>query len=188
MNIFRWLLPLLCWVTFANAQAAEVAGVKLDDSVVVDGAPLVLNGAGVRSRVFIKVYVAGLYLPQKSNQASAIAQVNGPRRLVLRMMRSLDAQTLTDALEEGVRNNSSATELAQAKAAMDDLVAQMRKIGKLNEADAVVIDLTPQLTRVSVNGRAAAQVAGASLPSALLRIWLGENPVEGSLKAALLGG
>lgn len=188
MNILRWILPLLCWSVFTQAQAAEVAGVKLEDSVLVEGTPLALNGAGVRSRMFIKVYVAALYLPQKSNQASAVTQVTGPRRMVLRMMRGLDAQTLTDALEEGVRNNSTATELAQAKSALDELVAQMRKIGKLNEADLVVINLTSQLTRVSVNGRAAAQVTGASLPGALLRIWLGENPVEGSLKSALLGG
>jgi FtsP/CotA-like multicopper oxidase with cupredoxin domain len=187
----NWKLSALAGMLLSTAllaNAAEVAGVKIDDTAVADGTPLVLNGAGLRSRVFIKVYVAALYLPQKSTQASTITQVNGPRRVVLRMMRGLDAQTLTAALEDGVRNNSSPAELAAVKPAMDELLAQMLKLSKLNEADVVVIDMTPQLTRVSVNGRPAAQVAGASLPGALLRVWLGESPVETSLKTALLGG
>lgn len=171
-----------------SSQAAEVAGVRLEESIQTEGSTLLLNGAGVRSRVFVKVYVAALYLPQKSNQAATIAKVNGPRRIVLRMMRGLDAQTLTDALEEGVRNNSSPAELASTKPELDELIVQMKKLGKLAEGDMVALDLTPQTTRVSVNGRATASVQGASLPGALLRIWLGENPVDSSLKSALLGG
>lgn len=171
-----------------SVHALEVAGVRLDDTTIVEGSSLVLNGAGVRSRVFVKVYVAGLYLPQKTQQVQIIVNVTGPRRIVMRMMRGLDAQTLTDGLEDGVRSNNPPAEQVLLKAPMEDLVTQMGKIGRLNESDTVIIDMSPQMTRVLLNGRPAAQVKSAALPSALLRIWLGENPVDGALKTALLGG
>ena len=47
------------------AMAAEVAGVKLDDSISLGGKTLVLNGAGVRTRAVFKVYAMGLYLTKK---------------------------------------------------------------------------------------------------------------------------
>ena len=65
--VTAWLL--LC----GAAQAAEVEGVKLADKVQVGGAELVLNGAGVRTRVFFKVYVGALYLRAKSTAATTSA-------------------------------------------------------------------------------------------------------------------
>lgn len=65
---------------FGLVQAAEIAGVKLDNSVHIEGAsaPLVLNGAGVRSKLFIKIYVGTLYLPSKSQSVPEILAMAGP--------------------------------------------------------------------------------------------------------------
>lgn len=188
MQIRKYLMLGVLLGALWPVHAANVAGVKLEDTTVVEGTPLVLNGAGVRTRMFVKVYVAALYTPQKSKQASSVVQVTAPRRVVLWMMRGVDAETLSEAMEEGVRNNSSATELAGVKPGLDDLTSQMRKLGKLNEADLVVLDLVSNGVRVSVNGKPVAHVTSASLASAVLRIWLGEQPVDGSLKTALLAG
>ncbi|MFN7508396.1 MAG: chalcone isomerase family protein, partial [Betaproteobacteria bacterium] len=54
-------LPLLLsWSGPAQAQPAELEGVKLEPTVQVGGTALQLNGAGVRTRAIFKVYVAGL--------------------------------------------------------------------------------------------------------------------------------
>ena len=49
------------------AHVAKVAGVKFDEtSQLSAGVPqLVLNGAGIRKKFFVKVYVGALYLPKK---------------------------------------------------------------------------------------------------------------------------
>ena len=62
-----------------SAEAREVAGVKLDETARLAGidTPLVLNGAGVRSKFFVKVYVAGLYLQQKTSSAEAVLASSG---------------------------------------------------------------------------------------------------------------
>ena len=59
--------------------AATLAGVKMDDSTAVNGQSLVLNGVGLRKKLFIKVYVGALYLPAKqSNPATVLATDEPP--------------------------------------------------------------------------------------------------------------
>ena len=60
------------WLLVGLAFAAEVEGVKLADKVQLGGSELTLNGAGVRTRVFFKVYVGALYLQKKANATEAV--------------------------------------------------------------------------------------------------------------------
>ena len=68
----RFLLAWLSMLLALPALAAEVSGVKLDDKVSVGGKELVLNGAGVRTKVVFKVYVASLYLPSKTTDLAGV--------------------------------------------------------------------------------------------------------------------
>ena len=53
----------------SSAFAAEVGGVNMPNTLKADGTDLVLNGAGTRTKFFIKVYVAGFSLPEKQRWA-----------------------------------------------------------------------------------------------------------------------
>ena len=75
-------------------QAAEVAGVKLDEQIKVGAGELVLNGAGLRTKVFVKVYVGALYVTQKSNTPAGLLDAATPRRMNLRMLRVVDSDSL----------------------------------------------------------------------------------------------
>jgi len=81
------LLALLA----APALAAEVAGVKVEDRVKLGSGELVLNGAGLRTKAFFKVYVAGLYLAEKKTSASEVLALPGAKRVSMRLMRELCA-------------------------------------------------------------------------------------------------
>jgi hypothetical protein len=63
---------LVVSLSIALARGAEVAGVALDDRVTVTGAPLVLNGAGLRTRFLLEVYVIGLYVRARTTNADAV--------------------------------------------------------------------------------------------------------------------
>lgn len=169
-------------------HAAEVAGVKVADSVRVGNSELVLNGVGVRSKLFIKVYVGALYVGQKATAPAAILDSNGPRRLVLRLMRELDAETLNAALDEGLKSNHGPAELANMKDAADQLAGIMRKIGNAREGDLIAIDFSADGVTLGLNGETRGKVAGPGFAKALLKVWLGDKPVDASLKKALLGG
>jgi hypothetical protein len=171
----------------AVASAAEVGGVRLDDKVNVGGQELVLNGAGVRTRVVFKVYVASLYLPQKATDAQG-ALAKAPRRIQLNLLRMLSADQLVDALNEGLAENNTAAELAAVKAQVDQLATIMRSFRDVKEKDIVTLDFVDGGTRVGLNGETKGSIPGEPFNQALTRVWLGERPVQADLKKALLGG
>ena len=172
-------------------QAAEVGGVKLEDKLRLspNGPELVLNGAGIRTRVFFKVYVGALYLPEKKAAANDVLALAGPKRVSMNMLRDLTAQQLSEALAEGIRNNSSAAEQDVLKARIDELLGIMNALGEAKKGDAILLDFLPESgTRVVVNGQPRGKpIAGEDFYRALLRIWLGEKPVDADLKNGMLG-
>jgi long-chain acyl-CoA synthetase len=174
-------------LTVPGLHAAEVAGVKVDDSIKVGSSELVLNGAGLRSKLFIKVYVGALYVGQRTGTPNAIYDSPQPRRMVMRMLRDLDADTLSSALDDGLTSNHSPAELAQLKAQADQLAGIMKGIGKAREGDTLAIDFSADGIAVSLNGEPRGKIAGAGFAKALLKVWLGDKPVDASLKKALLG-
>ena len=113
----------------ASAQAVEIEGVKLEPTVQVGGAALVLNGAGIRTRAIFKVYVAGLYVPQKANNAAALLAQKGPRRVAITMLRNVDADTFSGALSEGLQKNLSEAQFAGFKAQIDTLSGNFKAAG-----------------------------------------------------------
>ena len=168
-------------------HAAEVAGVRVDDRLQVGNSELVLNGAGLRSKLFIKVYVGALYVGQKAATPAAIYDSATPRRMVLRLLRDLDDDSLHSALDEGLRNNHTPAELSEMQAQAEQLAGIMKAIGKVREGDTISIDFSSEGVVVSQNGEVRGKVAGAGFAKALLKVWLGEKPADASLKKALLG-
>jgi long-chain acyl-CoA synthetase len=169
-------------------HAAEVAGVKVDDSLRVGGSELLLNGAGLRSKLFIKVYVGALYVGQKSTTPAAILDNPQPRRMVMRLLRDVDAETLASAMDEGLKNNHTPAEMADMKAQAEALAGIMKSIGKAREGDTIAIDFSADGVSISLNGETRGKVAGPGFAKALLKVWLGDKPADASLKKALLGG
>jgi hypothetical protein len=185
----RILTLMLSLVWLHAAHALEVAGVKIEDKTRVGGSELVLNGAGVRTRVVFKVYVGALYVPDKTSDAAKILASAGAKRVSMTLLRDLTAEQLVDALNDGIRANHGEAEVAKLKPRMDALAGTMRAIGKAPEKTVVTLDYVPDSgTRVTVNGAEKGDpIAGEDFYTALLRIWLGDKPVDESLKKAMLG-
>src|SRR5262249_41926707 len=59
------------------AFAAEVAGVQVDERAKVESSDLVLNGAGLRTKYFLSIYVAGLYLTEKKTSPADVLALPG---------------------------------------------------------------------------------------------------------------
>ncbi len=187
----RLAAALTSIVLASAALAAEVAGVKLDDRVMIaPNAPeLVLNGAGVRTRFFVKVYVGALYLPEKKSSAADVLALSGAKRMTLAMLRDLTAQQLADALNEGFAANNPPPDQERYKGQLAELLAVMNALGQAKQGEIIALDYLPDSgTRVVVNG----QAKGKPLPDegfyrAILKIWLGDKPVDADLKKGLLG-
>jgi len=183
----RLAAVLVALLAAPGLYAAEVAGVKIDEHLKVGSNELVLNGAGLRSKLFIKVYVGALYVSQKATTSAALLDAASPRRMSLRLLRDLDADTLYGALRDGLKDNNSEAELVALKTPTEQFAELMKKIGNARSGDTVAIDFTPDGVGVSLNGEARGKVVSTTFGRALLKVWLGENPVDASLKKALLG-
>lgn len=187
-NSIRRIALIAALLAAPGLHAAEVAGVKIEDSLRVGGSELLLNGAGIRSKLFIKVYVGALYVGRKSTAAAAIIDSQQPRRVIMRLLRDLDAETLSSAMDEGLRANNPPAELAEMKMQTDQLIGIMKGIGKAREGDTIAIDFSAEGVTVGLNGETRGKVAGPGFAKALLKVWLGDKPADASLKKALLGG
>ncbi|MBS1191698.1 MAG: putative lipoprotein transrane [Rhodocyclaceae bacterium] len=168
-------------------HAAEVAGVPVEERLKVGGDELVLNGAGLRSRLFVKVYVGALHVAQRSPVPASIIDSAAPRRMTMRLLRDIDADTLYGALRDGLRDNCSAAELADLQPQVDQFAGIMRRIGNARSGDTMALDFNAEGVAVSFNGEPRGKVAGRPFARALLQVWLGDKPVDASLKKALLG-
>lgn len=167
-------------------SALEVAGVKIDDQAQVGGTPLVLNGAGVRSKLFVKVYVAALYLSKTSQSVSDILALPGPKRVAMHFLHEVvSKEKLVAAWDEGFKKN-------QSEESMKPLAPRLAQFNELfqtvKKGDVITLDYIPDDgTTVSINGAGKGKIPGADFNHALLEVWLGEDPVDADLKQALLG-
>ena len=177
---------VLAALAVGPARAREVAGVELPEQVTVGEKTLALNGAGVRVKVIVKVYVGALYLEHKSTDASAIVAADETKRVVLHFVHSkVDKGKLVNAWKEGFEANSKAS-----------LAALGPRIEKFNGmmADVVAgdrIELTyvpGEGTHVGVKGKEVGVLEGKDFADALFLIWLGPKPAHEGLKKAMLRG
>ena len=185
----RFLLALLLAASFGT-QAAEVAGVRIEDKTKVGNNEVVLNGAGLRRRAFFQVYAIGLYLPQKSATPAAVLEQPGPKRVAIHMLRDVGADAFTEALADGIRANHSDAETKALEPRVKELAAIMAEVKEAKKGMAIALDWQPGAgTVMVVNGAARGKpIAGEDFYRALLRIWIGDKPVQDDLKKALVGG
>lgn len=179
---------LLLGAAVTPVLAREVAGVTLPAQVTLEpGTPsLLLNGAGIRSKFFVKVYVGALYLPAQQADAAKILQAAGPWRVSMYMLHDeVSKEKLIGAWNDGFANNNSAEELAKLR----DRLQQFNELFlTMKRGDVTAIDYLPALgSRVIINGALRGVIPGEDFQRAVLKVWLGENPADGGLKRGMLG-
>ena len=105
------------------------------------------------------------------------------------MVRDVGAETFTEALADGIRANHSEAEAKALEPRIKELAAIMAEIKEAKKGLAIMLDWTGAGTQLVVDGKPAGRpIAGEDFYRALLRIWLGDKPVQDDLKKALLGG
>jgi long-chain acyl-CoA synthetase len=183
----QWASAALAALFASAALAADIGGVKLADKASVGGQELVLNGGAVRTKAIFKVYVGSLYLPAKATDLAGVL-AKGPRRIQLNLLRDVSADQLLEALNDGLKDNSSAAELAAVKAQTDQLATIMKSFGEVKEGSVVTLDFRRRRDGRRPERRREGTIPGEPFNRALTKIWLGDKPAQADLKKAMLGG
>ena len=170
-----------------DASARTVDGHTVPDTLQVGNTQLILNGAGIRKKVVFDVYLAALYTDKKTDKAQALINSTAPRALRLVLLRDIDSADLADALNEGLRDNTSKSQWQAIQPHAQQFAGLLLKQKGLKRGS--VIDLIFSGSRVSVSALGTQQgaVDDADFAHALLAVWLGNDPAQSSLKRALLG-
>lgn len=166
------------------AQAADVAGTAFPDTVTVDGKTLAFNGGGLRTKFWVKVYAAALWVEQKSSDPAQLASSDQAKRVELVMRRAVDKATLNAAILEGFQNNS-APRMAALKDRIDRFMAM---IPDTKEGDRITLTYVPgKGTSVAGTNVKEQVIEGKDFAEALFLVWLGEKPADAALKTGLTG-
>lgn len=187
-----WLMAVLLLLPVPG-RTAEVEGVRLDDRLyIAQGLPeLQLNGAGPRRKLLVaKVYVAALYLAEKRTTSEAVLADPGPKRLAMHILHDeISAEQMIAMLNDGLSANNHLPALGKLESRVRDLAAMMRDVGRITQGGVILLDYLPGIgTRITINGVVRTTIPGEDFNRAMLRIWLGDRPVDGRLKRMLLGG
>ncbi|HSS50113.1 MAG TPA: chalcone isomerase family protein [Thermoanaerobaculia bacterium] len=178
-------LALLSLLLVVPAGAASLAGVNLPDKTDVKEQSLVLNGIALRTKYLIKVYVAGLYLPQKEKSAAKILAADSTRQQVMHFLYGVSKAQMCDAWNDGLALNTPNAS-AEVKKAFTTLCSWMEAIPKGNKL--VLTYLPGEGTQVQVNGEQKGMLRGKATADAILSTWIGPKPDPGQdFKKALLG-
>jgi hypothetical protein len=165
--------------------SAQLAGVTLPDSVPVSGKALKLNGLGLRTKLFFKIYVAGLYLETPTHDDTQAVTSEETKKVLMHFLyKKVTAKQLVDAWEDGFKDNSPAevgklkSEIARFESWMTDLTAGQE----------MAFTYVPGIgTTVEVAGKGKGTIPGQDFMRALFRVWLGVSPPTGDLKSGMLG-
>jgi hypothetical protein len=188
-NMHRKIILFLSLIILAAAtyplSAGELKGVKMDDSLTVEGNNLVLNGMALRKKFVLKVYVAGLYLPAKESNAEKILTSDEPRLLVMHFVTSVGAKKINGAWMEGLEDNTPNAS-ADLKKRFDTLCAYMDKV---KDGEQIVFSYIPgKGTVIKVKGTEKGVIEGKDFADALFACWIGPEPGPGEgFKKNLLG-
>jgi hypothetical protein len=181
--MLKYVLCLFLFCVTVPAMALEIAGVQIPDSLNTD---LTLNGAGIRSKFFFKIYIAELYLEHPAPSAAAVLDDPGRKQLTMHMLYDeVSKEKLTDGWNDGFTKNLSPQELEE----LADKIKQFNALFvDVHAGEEIVLDYQPgKGTRVSIDGVDRGIVTGADFNRALLSIWLGADPVDEDLRDELLG-
>jgi len=172
------------------AAPIRVEGVTFAGVATVAGQALELNGVGLRAVAWLKGYAAGLYLSSRVRTPQQVYAAPGAKRLQLRMLLDVDIEEFVKAFHKGVDRNTPPAERPALVERMARFDVLLRAIGKVKKRDVVDLDWLPgRGLQLALNGQLRGEpIPGEDLYAALLRIFVGDKPVDAELKIGLLGG
>ena len=182
-KLFIVVLAVLLMTSMAEAR--EVSGKNIPESITAGENTLLLSGAGTRTKMWMSIYAAGLYLPEKMQNDQKIINADIPMALKLHVISGLmSAEKMEKALREGFEKSTNEN-LAPIKDRMEKFILAQR--AELNKDDILEYVYTPgKGVSVFSKGKLATTVEGLDFKKAVFGIWLCDDPCDEDLKEELL--
>lgn len=183
--LFIMVVGVLC---STSANAALIGSVTLPDNVTLNSTEtaLQLNGLGYRTKFVFKIYIGALYTESRADSRDAVQALKGPKRVLMHIVYDeVSREKMAAAWNEGFEDNNSDAQLAELRDRLNTFVSYFPD---LKAGDEIMLDYIPASgTHVTIKGEEKGVIAGDDFYSALLDVWLGDEPADSDLKDAMLG-
>ena len=167
------------------ANAAQMDGVSMPDHQTIYGTELRLNGIGLRTySIFgIHIYVAALYLEQRTDNSSSIISSRGLKLLVIRFLHDVTAEEARKAWQEGFEQN------CQLPCYLDphDVQRFLADVPSVHRGDVTALLFTPKGVEITHAGRLVGRIGDPHFAEIILSTFIGLVPPTPQLKRELLG-
>ena len=186
--MLKRIVFVLCFLIFVSEAAVskEIAGVMVEDSLKTANQELMLNGAGIRSKMFIKLYVGMLYLEEKSNDAEAIMNADKDMAIRLEIISGMiTSKKMMASTSEGFEKSTKGKTDA-IKAEIDAFNTCFSEKIEKGDVFEMVYAKGGGIT-VFKNGTLKDTISGMPFKKAMFGIWLSSNPADNALKKGMLG-
>ncbi len=187
MKTISRILILLFLVTSVFGQDyVTVSDVKVPTALEFKGSKLTLNGAGLREKFFLDLYVMGLYVKNKTKDAKKIINADEPMVANLHIVsRLVTRDKMMSSIQEGFEK-ALGGKISAMQPKIDKFKSYFKK--ELKVGDLVSLRYAPgEGTAAYLNNQYLGTIKGLDFKKALFTIWLGEDPVDEDLKEGILG-
>ena len=178
---------LCCLLLFSlPVDAKEIGGVMVQETLQTENGTLLhLNGAGIRSKFFFDIYIAELYMEHPSNKVVEVIEAAGQKRMAMHFLYDeVGKDKLIEGWDEGFAGNSKADEVLKLQDRINQFNGMFVDVKK---CDIILLDFNPEKgTAVTIAGQGKGVISGKDFNDGLLKIWLGDKPVNKGLKEKLL--
>jgi hypothetical protein len=183
-----FLAVILLFVFSFSVDARTIGGVNMEETFKAGDDTLILNGAGIRGKFFVDVYVAGLYLKEKNNDYKKIMSMDESMAIKIKIISSLiTAERFKEACEEGFeRTTNGNTKPLRPKIDLAyTAFAQKFNVGDIFD----LVYIKGVGTNFYKNGKLITKVDGLDFKAALFGIWIIDKPSHKNekLRKGMLG-
>jgi hypothetical protein len=179
----RWAVSFL---TSNSARTKQLAEANMPETLDVDGKQLQLNGIGLREATIlnINVYVAGLYLEQRSSDASEILASESVKQVRLALLRDIPRADMTEQLGRSFQR-AAGSAYERLKPCFERMAAW---IPELHQGDIFSVTYRPVAgLEIGHGTRSLGSIPGVDFARVIFAIWLGNEPPNPALKRGMLG-
>lgn len=153
-------MTLTLGIAFAG-QPLKIESITYEPQANVNGEQLLLNGAGLRTKIFFKVYTAGLYLKAPARRNTEVMAQNSAARVRLGLLRDVSCASFIDSLNDGIKANLQPAKEKAISAGLEALRSLMRSIGDVKTGDIIDFDYSPDKgTTVHLNDKPVGEPIG----------------------------
>ena len=184
----KLIITGIMFLLIPSIQAAELSGVFVKDQVTANnGETLLLNGVGLREKLWVDVYVGSLYLVTRTDNVAEILSAPHASRIQMDFVyKEVAKEKLLKAWKKGFTKNQT----RETMSALQDRIDQFYGYFDQNVVakDQYILDYVPgKGTTITKNNKVLGLIPGENFKNALMEIWLGNFPADKGLKRGMLG-